>query len=55
MGSKNYLSTLRYVDGVVGNSSSGLVEVPSFNIGTVNIGDRQTGRMKSKSVVDCAE
>ena len=53
MGSKNYLSTLQYVDGVVGNSSSGLVEVPSFNIGTVNIGDRQTGRMKSKSVIDC--
>ena len=53
MGSKNYLSTLQYVDGVVGNSSSGLVEAPSFFIGTVNIGDRQTGRMKSKSVVDC--
>ena len=53
MGSLNYLSTLQFVDGVVGNSSSGLAEVPTFKIGTVNIGDRQAGRMKAESVIDC--
>ena len=41
MGQLNYLSTMQYIDGVVGNSSSGLLEAPSFKIGTVNIGDRQ--------------
>jgi GDP/UDP-N,N'-diacetylbacillosamine 2-epimerase (hydrolysing) len=39
---------------VVGNSSSGLIEVPSFRKGTVNIGDRQRGRLKAGSVIDCA-
>jgi len=53
MGQKNYLSTLQYVDAVVGNSSSGIVEVPSFKIATINIGDRQKGRIKAKSVLDC--
>ena len=53
MGHLNYLSTLQFVDGVVGNSSSGLPEVPTFKIGSVNIGDRQKGRLKSKSVIDC--
>jgi GDP/UDP-N,N'-diacetylbacillosamine 2-epimerase (hydrolysing) len=53
MGHLNYLSTLQFVDGVVGNSSSGLAEVPTFKIGTVNIGDRQNGRLKAKSVIDC--
>ena len=38
---------------VVGNSSSGIIEVPSFHIPTVNIGDRQKGRVRGKSVVDC--
>ena len=47
MGHLNYLSTLQFVDGVVGNSSSGLAEVPTFKIGTINIGDRQKGRKKS--------
>jgi GDP/UDP-N,N'-diacetylbacillosamine 2-epimerase (hydrolysing) len=37
----------------VGNSSSGLAEVPTFKIGTVNIGDRQKGRLKAKSIIDC--
>ena len=46
MGSLNYLSTLQFVDGVVGNSSSGLTEAPTFKIGTINIGDRQNGRIK---------
>jgi len=53
MGHINYLSTLQFVDGVVGNSSSGLLEVPTFNIGTVNIGDRQKGRLRAISVIDC--
>ena len=53
MGHLNYLSTLQFVDGVIGNSSSGLCEVPSFKIGTVNIGDRQKGRLKADSVIDC--
>tara|TARA_Y100000591_G_C21820419_1_gene693295 strand:+ start:525 stop:1685 length:1161 start_codon:yes stop_codon:yes gene_type:complete len=53
MGHKNYISTLQFVDGVVGNSSSGIAEVPSFKIGTVNIGDRQNGRLKAKSIIDC--
>ena len=53
MGQLNYLSTLQFVDGVVGNSSSGLLEAPTFKIGTINIGDRQKGRLKAKSVIDC--
>jgi len=54
LGQLRYFSCLAQVDGVVGNSSSGLAEAPSFNIGTVNIGDRQKGRLKAKSVIDCA-
>tara|TARA_B110000438_G_scaffold277939_1_gene301001 strand:- start:1223 stop:2383 length:1161 start_codon:yes stop_codon:yes gene_type:complete len=53
MGYVNYLSTLQFIDGVVGNSSSGLLEAPTFNIGTVNIGERQKGRLKASSVIDC--
>jgi len=53
MGHLYYLSTLKFVDGVVGNSSSGLSEAPIFNIGTINIGDRQKGRLKARSVIDC--
>ena len=49
-----YLSCLKYLDGVIGNSSSGLAEVPSFKKGTINIGDRQRGRLKAASVIDCA-
>jgi GDP/UDP-N,N'-diacetylbacillosamine 2-epimerase (hydrolysing) len=54
LGEQRYLSCIRYVDAVVGNSSSGLIEVPSFGKGTVNIGDRQRGRLKASSVIDCA-
>jgi GDP/UDP-N,N'-diacetylbacillosamine 2-epimerase (hydrolysing) len=54
MGHLRYFSTIQYVDAVVGNSSSGIIEVPSFKTGTINIGDRQKGRMKAKSVIDCA-
>lgn len=53
LGQLRYLSCLQFVDGVVGNSSSGLTEAPSFRIGTVNVGDRQHGRMKAASVIDC--
>lgn len=53
LGQLRYLSALQYVDAVVGNSSSGLLEAPSFKIGTINIGDRQKGRIKAASVIDC--
>jgi GDP/UDP-N,N'-diacetylbacillosamine 2-epimerase (hydrolysing) len=53
LGDKLYLSCLAQVDGVLGNSSSGLTEAPSFKIGTINVGDRQRGRVKAKSVIDC--
>ena len=53
LGQLRYLSALKYVDAVVGNSSSGLIEAPSFKIPTVNIGDRQKGRIKAESVIDC--
>jgi len=53
LGQLRYLSCLQFVDGVVGNSSSGLTEAPTFRVGTVNIGDRQKGRLKAMSVIDC--
>ena len=53
LGQQLYLSTLAEVDAVVGNSSSGLIEAPAFSKGTVNIGRRQDGRLRAKSVVDC--
>jgi len=52
LGSKKYLSALRQVDMVVGNSSSGIIEVPSFGIPTINIGDRQAGRLQTKTVIN---
>ena len=54
LGQLRYLSSIAQVDGVVGNSSSGLAEVPSFRKGTVNIGDRQRGRLQADSVINCA-
>ena len=53
LGYLRYLSILQFVDGVIGNSSSGLIEAPSFKIGTINIGDRQQGRIRPNSVIDC--
>lgn len=53
LGQLRYLSALQFVDTVVGNSSSGLLEAPSFKIGTINIGDRQKGRIKANSIIDC--
>jgi GDP/UDP-N,N'-diacetylbacillosamine 2-epimerase (hydrolysing) len=52
MGQLKYLSALQYVDGVIGNSSSGILEAPSFKIGTINIGDRQKGRVQAKSIIN---
>ena len=52
MGQQNYLSALSYIDGVLGNSSSGLLEVPTFKKATINIGNRQEDRMKAISVID---
>jgi len=54
LGQLRYLSCLRHVDAVVGNSSSGLLEAPSFGIATVDIGDRQRGRLRADSVICCA-
>jgi len=53
LGLKRYLSCLQFVNAVVGNSSSGIVEVPSFGIATVNIGNRQKGRIQAASVINC--
>ena len=53
LGQLPYLSCIAQVDGVIGNSSSGLLEVPSFHKGTINIGDRQRGRLQAISVIDC--
>jgi UDP-hydrolysing UDP-N-acetyl-D-glucosamine 2-epimerase len=53
LGQQGYLSALKYITAVVGNSSSGIIEVPSFGIPTLDIGDRQKGRIAAKCVVHC--
>lgn len=53
LGQLRYISCIKHVDGVIGNSSSGLIEVPSFHKPTINIGDRQRGRIRAPSVIDC--
>jgi GDP/UDP-N,N'-diacetylbacillosamine 2-epimerase (hydrolysing) len=53
LGQLRYLSCIAHVDGVVGNSSSGLGEAPALKKGTVNIGDRQRGRLQANSVINC--
>lgn len=53
LGQQHYLSCLKLVDGVVGNSSSGLCEAPTFGVGTINIGERQKGRLQASSVINC--
>jgi UDP-N-acetylglucosamine 2-epimerase (non-hydrolysing)/GDP/UDP-N,N'-diacetylbacillosamine 2-epimerase (hydrolysing) len=53
LGQQRYLSLMSHADAVVGNSSSGLCEAPSFGIPTVNIGDRQRGRLAGASVIHC--
>lgn len=54
LGRKRYLSALKYCTMVIGNSSSGLVEAPSFYVPTINIGNRQKGRLQPESVINCS-
>lgn len=53
LGMRRYLSAVRYASAVIGNSSSGIIEVPSFHVPTINIGDRQKGRVQAQSVINC--
>lgn len=53
LGARRYYSALTHAAAVVGNSSSGLYEAPTFAVPTVNIGDRQGGRLRAASVIDC--
>ena len=53
LGIKRYLSLMQYAEAVIGNSSSGIMEAPSFRIPTVNIGDRQKGRLQAESTINC--
>ena len=52
LGQKKYLSLLNYIDVMVGNSSSGIIESPLFKLPVVNVGDRQKGRIKNKNIID---
>ncbi len=54
LGQKRYLSAVKHAQAVIGNSSSGIIEVPSFGMPTVNIGERQRGRLAAESVISCA-
>lgn len=54
LGVVRYLSLMKYAEFVLGNSSSGIVETPAFGIPTVNIGDRQRGRLQSESIINCS-
>lgn len=53
LGQQRYLSAIKYCDFVIGNSSSGIIEVPTFKKPTINIGDRQKGRIQAKSIINC--
>lgn len=53
LGQLRYLSAIQYMDAVVGNSSSGIIEVPAFNVPTINIGDRQKGRINGETIYNC--
>ena len=53
LGVRRYLSLMRFAEFVLGNSSSGIIEAPSFHVPTVNIGDRQKGRLQSESIINC--
>lgn len=53
LGVRRYLSLMRYAEFVLGNSSSGIIETPSFHVPTVNIGDRQRGRLQAGSIINC--
>ena len=53
LGIRRYLSLMKYAEFVLGNSSSGIIETPAFHVPTVNIGDRQRGRLQSESIINC--
>jgi len=53
LGQLRYLSAMKWVDAVVGNSSSGIIEAPSMKVATINIGDRQKGRLAADSIIHC--
>ena len=53
LGIRRYLSLMKYSEFVLGNSSSGIIETPTFHVPTVNIGDRQRGRLQMKSIINC--
>ncbi len=53
MGQLRYLSAMKYASAVVGNSSSGIIEAPSFKVPVINIGDRQEGRIRADNIIDC--
>jgi GDP/UDP-N,N'-diacetylbacillosamine 2-epimerase (hydrolysing) len=53
LGAHRYLSAMKYAAAVIGNSSSGIVDTPSFKIPTINVGDRQKGRVRAENVIDC--
>ena len=53
LGYETFISLLKLCDGIIGNSSSGIIEAPSLKTGVINIGSRQEGRLKSKSVISC--
>ena len=53
LGIRRYLSLMKYSEFVLGNSSSGIIETPAFHVPTVNIGDRQRGRLQSESIINC--
>ncbi len=55
LGMRRYLSAVKYSEFVAGNSSSGIIEVPSLKVPTVNIGERQKGRIRAESVIDCGD
>ncbi len=54
LGVKRYLSLMKHCEFVLGNSSSGIIEAPAFHVPTVNIGDRQRGRLQSKTTINCS-
>ena len=53
LGARRYLSLMRFAEFILGNSSSGIIETPAFHVPTVNIGDRQKGRLQSESIINC--
>ena len=55
LGVRRYLSLMKHAEFVIGNSSSGIIETPAFHIPTINIGDRQRGRLQTKSIINCGE